>query len=118
MEGDGGLRKVIGRGGPAVGAGGVVHYHYRPLNLPPRAPRLTSALTPPGHVVTVCMSLAPVLASSSTPLALPSYSAMATVLPPLSLVPLLLGREGGVLTGGVALLDPLVPPPTAPTTAG
>ena len=43
---------------------------------------------------------------------------MTPLLPPLSLVPLLLGREGGVLAAGVALGHPLVPAPTAPTTAG
>lgn len=33
-------------------AGGVVHYHYGPVNLSPGAPALAPALAPPAHVVT------------------------------------------------------------------
>ena len=52
VEGDGGLGEVVGRGGAAVRAGGVVDDHDRPLNLAPRTARLAPGLAAPRrHVV-------------------------------------------------------------------
>ena len=59
VKGDGRLGEVVGRGSPAVRAGGVVYDHDGSLDLPTRTSRLAPTLAPPpSHIVAlVCIGV-------------------------------------------------------------
>ena len=59
VKGDGRLGEVVGRGSPAVRAGGVVDDHDGSLDLPTRTSRLAPTLAPPpSHIVAlVCIGV-------------------------------------------------------------